>query len=121
MNSGKPTITPSPSRRAPPVPALREPLARGEEQRRGQHRRHHRPPEPHERGIEGTDDALVAAEAGRAGAVVSPRRRWFPAEPTGPFLRLSYVGASPEGLARGVSILKGVLDGPGDGDARRPG
>jgi DNA-binding transcriptional MocR family regulator len=70
---------------------------------------------------EGADDALVAAEAGRAGAVVSPGRPWFPAEPTGPFLRLSYVGASPEGLARGVGILKGVLDGPGDGDAGRPG
>ena len=70
---------------------------------------------------EGADDALVAAEAGRAGAMVSPGRHWFPAEPTGPFLRLSYVGASPEMLARGVGILKGVLDGPGEGDAGRPG
>ena len=70
---------------------------------------------------EGSDDALVAVEAGRAGAVVSPGRHWFPAEPPGPFLRLSYVGAAPEGLARGVGILKGVLDGPGDGDAGRPG
>ena len=69
---------------------------------------------------EGTDDALVAAEAGRAGAVVSPGGHWFPAEPTGPFLRLSYVGAGPEALARGVEILKGVLDGPGC-NARRPG
>jgi DNA-binding transcriptional MocR family regulator len=59
---------------------------------------------------DGTDDALVAAEAGRAGAVVSPGRHWFPAEPTGPFLRLSYVGAGTEGLARGVEILARVLD-----------
>jgi len=58
---------------------------------------------------DGTDDALVAAEAGRTGAVVSPGRHWFPAEPTGPFLRLSHVGAGPETLARGVEILKGVL------------
>ena len=58
---------------------------------------------------EGTDDALVAAEAERGGAVVSPGRHWFPAEPTGPFLRLSYVGADPETLVRGVEILKGVL------------
>jgi DNA-binding transcriptional MocR family regulator len=57
---------------------------------------------------EGADDALVAAEAGRAGAVVSPGRHWFPAEPTGPFLRLSYVGAGPEELARGVGILASV-------------
>ena len=61
---------------------------------------------------EGADDALVAAEAGRAGAVVSPGRHWFPAEPTGPFLRLSYVGAGPEELARGVGILASV---PGAG------
>ena len=58
----------------------------------------------------GTDDALVAAEAERTGTVVSPGRHWFPAEPTGPFLRLSYVGAGPEGLARGVEILARVLD-----------
>ncbi len=57
---------------------------------------------------EGADDALVAAEAGRAGAVVSPGRHWFPAEPTGPFLRLSYVGVGPEELARGVGILASV-------------
>ena len=61
---------------------------------------------------EGSDDAVVAAEAGRAGAVVSPGRHWFPAEPTGPFLRLSYVGAGPEELARGVAILARV---PGRG------
>ncbi|MBA3950366.1 MAG: PLP-dependent aminotransferase family protein [Rubrobacter sp.] len=70
---------------------------------------------------EGADDALVAAEAGRAGAVVSPGRHWFPAEPTGPFLRLSHVGAGPEALAHGVEILRGVLDDPGDGNAERPG
>ncbi|MDQ3317057.1 MAG: PLP-dependent aminotransferase family protein [Actinomycetota bacterium] len=59
---------------------------------------------------EGTDDALMAAEAGRAGAVVSQGGYWFPAEPTGPFLRLSYVGAGPEDLTRGVEILAMVLD-----------
>lgn len=32
-----------------------------------------------------------------------------PAEPTGPFLRLSFVGAGPEGLARGVEILARVM------------
>ena len=70
---------------------------------------------------EGADDALVAAEAGRAGAVVSPGRHWFPAEPTGPFLRLSYVGADPEGLVRGVGLLARVLHGPGNGGAGWPG
>ncbi len=58
---------------------------------------------------EGTDDALVAVEAERAGAVVSPGRHWFPAESTGTFLRLSYAGADSETLARGVGILARVL------------
>lgn len=35
-----------------PVPPLRQPLARNEKQGRGQRRRHQRPPEPHERGVE---------------------------------------------------------------------
>jgi DNA-binding transcriptional MocR family regulator len=47
--------------------------------------------------------------------VVSPGKHWFPAEPTGPFLRLSYVGADPETLVRGVETLKGVLENLGDG------
>ncbi len=64
---------------------------------------------------EGTDEVLVAAESVRAGVVVSPGKHWFPAEPTGPFLRLSYVGADPETLVRGVDILKGVLESLGDG------
>ena len=59
---------------------------------------------------EGADDQLIAANAARAGAVVSPGRHWFPAEPTGSFLRLSYVGAGPEDLARGVDILGRVLE-----------
>ena len=70
---------------------------------------------------EGADDAFVAVEAERVGAMVSPGRYWFPAEPTGTFLRLSYVGAGPETLARGVKILKGVLDDPGESNVERLG
>lgn len=65
---------------------------------------------------EGADDIRVAAEAERAGAVVSSGRHWFPAEPTGPFLRLSYAGAGHEELARGVGVLAKVLDD----DAKAP-
>ena len=68
----------------------------------------------------GTDDALVVTEAERTGAVVSPGRHWFPAEPTGAFLRLSYVGADSETLVRGVEILRRVLDGPGGGNVETP-
>jgi len=42
------------------------------------------------------DDVGVAARALEAGVVVSAGRRWFPAEPPGSFLRLSYIGAEPE-------------------------
>jgi DNA-binding transcriptional MocR family regulator len=58
---------------------------------------------------EGIDDALVAEEAGPAGVVVSPDQHWFPAEPTGPFLRLSYTGAGHEALAGAVEVLARVL------------
>jgi DNA-binding transcriptional MocR family regulator len=64
---------------------------------------------------EGTDDALVAEEAGRVGVVVSPGRHWFPAEPAGPFLRLSYAGAGREALVTGVETLARVLEGTGSG------
>lgn len=70
---------------------------------------------------EGINDAIVADEAGRAGAVVSPGRHWFPAEPTGAFLRLSHAGAESETLARGVEILKGVLDALGDSNTESSG
>lgn len=65
---------------------------------------------------EGTDDAEVAREAARAGVLVSPGRHWFPAEPTGSFLRLSYAGADAGVLSEGVSLLARVLDS----SARRP-
>lgn len=56
------------------------------------------------------DDGLVAESALRAGVMVSAGRRWFPAEPTGSFLRLSYVGAEPGVLAEGVHLLNRVLE-----------
>ncbi len=51
------------------------------------------------------DDADVAARAARAGVVVSPGRWFFPAEPSGPYLRLSFAGAPPDRLAEGVARL----------------
>ena len=52
--------------------------------------------------------------------MVSPGRHWFPAEPTGPFLRLSYVGAGAGDLVRGVEILADVLGRPGGRNAGPP-
>jgi DNA-binding transcriptional MocR family regulator len=54
-------------------------------------------------------DVRVAAEAGRRGVVVSPGRHWFPAEPNGSFLRISYTGADANTLAEGITVLAGVV------------
>jgi DNA-binding transcriptional MocR family regulator len=37
--------------------------------------------------------------------VVYPGRPWFPADPPGPFLRLTFAGAPPEALDEGVRRL----------------
>ncbi|MDN3356473.1 hypothetical protein QWU11_28085, partial [Actinomadura sp. DC4] len=58
----------------------------------------------------GTDDAAVAEAALRAGVLVGAGRRYFPAEPAGPRLRLSYGSASGEAeLADGAARLARVL------------
>ena len=62
---------------------------------------------------DGLDDARIAAEAGRAGVVVSPGGHWFPAEPPGPFVRLSYGGADAGALRDGVAVLSRVVDDAG--------
>lgn len=53
----------------------------------------------------GTDDGRFADDAARAGVHVNPGHIWFPAEPTGAFLRLSFAAAEPEALREGVRRL----------------
>jgi DNA-binding transcriptional MocR family regulator len=53
----------------------------------------------------GFDDTEVAAAARRAGVIVTPGRAYYPAEPPGPHLRLTFAAASDvnsldEGLRR---------------------
>jgi DNA-binding transcriptional MocR family regulator len=55
------------------------------------------------------DDLALAARAARAGVVVSPGRAWFPADPPGSFLRLTFAGAQPAELTEGVRRLAGAL------------
>jgi len=57
----------------------------------------------------GTDDLALADRALRADVLVTPGRHWFPAEPSGSYLRLSYAGASPPDLIEGVTRLAAVL------------
>ncbi|MGH3380033.1 MAG: PLP-dependent aminotransferase family protein, partial [Actinoallomurus sp.] len=60
----------------------------------------------------GTDDVALAEAALRAGVLVSAGRRYFPAEPAGPRVRLSYGSAAGEAeLADGVARLAQVPAG----------
>ncbi len=54
---------------------------------------------------DGADDLALAGEAAAEGVVVFPGRPWFPAEPPGPFLRLTYAAAGPDALDEGVRRL----------------
>jgi DNA-binding transcriptional MocR family regulator len=53
----------------------------------------------------GEDDVAVAARAARAGVLVLAGRDYFPGEPAGPFLRITFAGEPPERLAAGVRLL----------------
>jgi DNA-binding transcriptional MocR family regulator len=54
---------------------------------------------------ERADDTAIAARAAAGGVTVSPGRRWFATEPTGPHLRLTFAGAGPAQLREGVRRL----------------
>jgi DNA-binding transcriptional MocR family regulator len=62
---------------------------------------------------DGTDHERLAHECERAGVVIAPGVEWFPAEPTGPFLRLNYAGPNPGAFPEAARILGAVLDGGG--------
>src|SRR4051812_27417684 len=58
---------------------------------------------------DGVDDVAIAAAAAARDVTVFPGRPWFPAEPPGPFLRLTFAAAPPEALEEGVRRLGGAL------------
>jgi DNA-binding transcriptional MocR family regulator len=60
---------------------------------------------------EGMDDGAVARAAAGAGVLVTAGRAWFPAEPEGSFLRLSYAAADAATFREGAQRLAGVLRG----------
>ncbi len=51
------------------------------------------------------DDLAIAGRAAAGGVTVSAGRAWFPAEPPGPHLRLTFAGAEAGRLAEGVRRL----------------
>ena len=50
-------------------------------------------------------DVDIAARAHAAGVIVSAGRQWFPAEPTGAFLRLSFATAAADAIPGAVATL----------------
>lgn len=54
---------------------------------------------------DGSDETAVLAAATSAGVLVMPGAPWFPAEPSGPHLRLTYAAADEERLREGVARL----------------
>ncbi len=56
-----------------------------------------------------TDLARLVGECATAGVVLAPGTEWFPAEPTAPFLRLSFAGPEPGRFPDGARILGEAL------------
>ncbi|GAB3210896.1 PLP-dependent aminotransferase family protein [Marinactinospora endophytica] len=56
-----------------------------------------------------TDLPGLVEECGRAGVVVAPGDEWFPAEPTGPHLRLNYAGPNPGAFPDGARVIGRAL------------
>ena len=60
---------------------------------------------------DGVSDGEVEAQAAARGVLVSAGRHWFPAEPAGAFLRLSFAQAHPEWIDGCVAELAEVVRG----------
>lgn len=64
---------------------------------------------------DGTDVVRLARHCETAGVIVAPGDEWFPAEPTGPYLRLNYSGPNPGAFPDAARIIGQALernDGP---------
>lgn len=58
---------------------------------------------------DGTDPVQVARACEARGVVVAPGDEWFPAEPSGPYLRLNYAGPDPDRFDEAAAVLGAVL------------
>lgn len=57
-----------------------------------------------------TDLAAVVHACEASGVVVAPGDEWFPAEPTGRYLRLNYAGPNPGAFPRAAQVIGGALE-----------
>lgn len=60
---------------------------------------------------EGTDVVQVVRDCETRGLIIAPGTEWFPAEPSGAYVRLNYANADPSRFAEAAGILGAVLDG----------
>lgn len=60
---------------------------------------------------EGTDVGQVVRDCEVRGVIIAPGSEWFPAEPSGAFVRLNYANADPARFPEAAGILGEVLDG----------
>lgn len=58
---------------------------------------------------DGSDVDDVVRDCEMRGLVISPGREWFPAEPSGSYVRLNYANADPSRYAEAAGILGSVL------------
>lgn len=58
---------------------------------------------------DGVSDIEVEQRAAARGILVSAGRHWYPAEPAGPFLRLSFAAAQPDWVQDCVAELAEVI------------
>lgn len=54
---------------------------------------------------DGIDLGRLARDCETAGVLVAPGDEWFPAEPTGRFLRLNFAGAEPERYSHAAAVI----------------
>lgn len=58
---------------------------------------------------DGTDAHRVVRDCEAAGVVIAPGTEWFPAEPTGPYVRLNYAGPDPSAYPTAARVLASTL------------
>ena len=58
---------------------------------------------------DGTDLQQLTYDSAAAGLIIAPGAEWFPAEPTAPYLRLSFAGPNPSAFPAGARILGRML------------
>jgi DNA-binding transcriptional MocR family regulator len=58
---------------------------------------------------DGTDLDRLARDCEADGVMIAPGTEWFPAEPSGPFIRLNYSGPDPERFPDGARVIGRAL------------